>query len=74
MTIFTRAFWLATVERAIGTAAATFVATIGATALVESVSWAVVGSTVALATMLTVAKALIRALRARGRDSAARRR
>lgn len=66
MTIFTRAFWLATLERAIGTAAATFLATIGTAALVSDVSWPVVGSTVALATMVTVAKALVAGTRGKG--------
>lgn len=58
MTIYSKAFWLATLERVIGTAAATFIAAIGSTALIEEVSWAVVGSTVALASVLTVVKAL----------------
>ena len=47
-------FWGASVERAIKTAAQTAIATIGTTALIHEVDWAVVGSATALATVLSV--------------------
>lgn len=57
--IWSASFWKATAERTIGTAAATFIAAIGSTALFEEVTWPVVGSTVALASILTVAKSVV---------------
>ena len=53
-----RAFWAATVERAVRTAAQTAIATIGTTALIEEVDWAVVGSTTGLAVVLAVLTAV----------------
>ena len=57
-TITTAQFWKATAERAISTAAQTAIGAIGATALIHEVDWAIVGSTVALATVLSVLKGL----------------
>ena len=51
--MWTKAFALALVERAIKTAAQTAIALIGATALVHEVNWPLVGSGVALATILS---------------------
>jgi hypothetical protein len=59
MTIWTKAYWKAQAERTISTAAQTAVGAIGATALIESVDWAVVGSTVALASVLSVLKGIV---------------
>ena len=47
-------FWKASAERAIKTAAQVAIATIGTTALIHEVDWAVVGSATALATVLSV--------------------
>ena len=47
-------FWKASAERAIKTAAQVAVATIGTTAAIHEVDWAVVGSATALATVLSV--------------------
>ena len=60
-TITSKAFWVATAERVIGTAGATFLAAIGSTALIEQVDWRVIASTVALAAVLTLVKALVAA-------------
>lgn len=49
-----RAYWLATLERAIKTAAQTFLALVGTTALVTEVDWTIVGSGVLMATVLSV--------------------
>lgn len=57
-TLTTAAFWKATAERAVSTAAQTAIGAIGATALVHEVDWLVVGSTVALATILSILKGL----------------
>lgn len=52
--LFRRAFIAATVERSLKTAAQSAIATIGTTALIHEVDWAVVGSATALATVLSV--------------------
>lgn len=48
------AFWGATLERAIKTAAQTAIATIGTTAVIHEVDWLIVGSATGLATVLSV--------------------
>ena len=48
------AFWKATAERAVRTAAQAAGAAIGATALAHEVDWLLVGSATALATILSV--------------------
>lgn len=50
----TLVFWKRAVERAIKTAAQTAVATIGTTAAIEQVHWQLVGSTAALAAVLSL--------------------
>lgn len=57
--IWTATFWKATAERVIGTAAAAFIAAIGDAVLFGDVTWERVGSYVLLASIVTVAKALI---------------
>lgn len=52
--MYTIKFWKAAAERAVKTAAQTAIATIGTTALIHEVDWAVVGSATALATVLSV--------------------
>ncbi len=53
-----RDYLLATLERAIKTAAQTFLAALGTTATLGGVNWQVVGSTVALASLLSVVTSL----------------
>lgn len=53
-----RDYLLATLERAIKTAAQTFIAALGTTATLGGVDWKVIGSTVALATVLSVVTSL----------------
>ena len=52
-------YLLAMLERAIKTAAQTFLAAVTVTATLGSIDWPVVGSTVAVATMLSVATSLL---------------
>ena len=52
--MYTIKFWKAAAERALKTAAQSAIATIGTTALIHEVDWAVVGSATALATVLSV--------------------
>lgn len=52
--MFTVMFWRSTAERAVKTAAQSAVAAIGTTAVVQSLDWAVVGGTSAVATLLSV--------------------
>lgn len=59
MSIWTAQFWKATAERVIGTAAAALIAAIGDALIFGDVSWERVGSYVLLASIVTVAKALI---------------
>lgn len=53
-----RTFWLGAAERAVKTLAQAAVAAIGTAALLSEVNWAVVGSTAALAALLSVLTAL----------------
>ena len=59
MSIWTGKFWKATAERVIGTAAAALIAAIGDALLFGEVSWERVGSYVLLASIVTVAKAVV---------------
>ena len=59
MSIWTAVFWKATAERVIGTAAAALIAAIGDVLLFGEVSWERVGSYVLLASIVTLAKAVI---------------
>lgn len=54
----TGAFWSAAAERAVKTAAQTFVATVGVNAALGQIQWAIVGSTTAVAAMLSVATSI----------------
>jgi len=56
--MFTKAFWIASVKRAIHTGAQSFVAAIGSTAIFEGVDWSVVGSVTGMAVVLSLAKSL----------------
>lgn len=53
-----RDYLLAIVERAVKTAAQTFLASVGTTATLGGVDWRLVGSTVGLATVLSVVTSL----------------
>lgn len=53
-----RDYLLAILERAIKTAAQTFLAAVGTTATLGGIDWPVVGSTVAVATLLSVVTSL----------------
>lgn len=53
-----KTFWMGVVERATKTFAQAAVAAIGTAALLSEVNWAVVGSTAALAALLSVLTAL----------------
>lgn len=57
-TLTSKSFWTATAERAVRTAAQTAVATIGTTALIHQVDWAIVGSASGLAAVLAVLTAV----------------
>ena len=54
----TKDYWLAILERAIKTAAQTFLASVGTTATLGGINWPVVGSTVAVATLLSLVTSL----------------
>ena len=59
MSIYTtKAFWAATAERTVRTAAQTAIASIGTTALLHRVDWPVVASTAGLASVLAVLMAV----------------
>ena len=55
----TRVFWIDTAERAVRTAAQTFIASVATTLAVQQVAWDVVGGTVALATLVSVATSIV---------------
>ena len=54
----TGAFWAATAERAIKTAAQAFVGSIGVTAVLSEINWEVVGGVTAVAAILSAATSL----------------
>ena len=54
LNLFSRAFWLAAVNRAVRTSAQTAVATISTAAVLADVDWQVVGSASLLAGLLSV--------------------
>lgn len=56
--MWTREFWLATLERVVSTIAQAAIATIGATAALHQVDWLMVASVSALAGILAVLKTL----------------
>lgn len=56
--MFTISFWRDTFARAIATAAEAALALIGTSTLIESIGWKAVGSTAALAFIVTVAKCI----------------
>ena len=58
----TKEFWKAAGIRAIRTVAQTAIATIGTTAMIQDVNWAVVGSTALLAGLLSVLTSIVTGL------------
>lgn len=54
ITLFSRAFWMAAITRAVKTLAQTAVALIGTAAVISEVEWAVVVSGALLAALLSV--------------------
>lgn len=58
----TKEFWKAALIRAIRTVAQTAIATIGTTALIQDVNWAVVGSSALLAGLLSVLTSIVTGL------------
>jgi hypothetical protein len=50
----TGAFWAATAERAVKTAAQSFVGSVGVTAVLSEINWEVVGGVTAVAALLSV--------------------
>lgn len=58
----TKEFWKAAGIRALHTVAQTAIATIGTTALIQDVNWAVVGSSALLAGILSVLKSIVTGL------------
>ncbi len=58
----TKEFWKAAAIRAIRTVAQTAIATIGTTAMIQDVNWAVVGSTALLAGLLSVLTSIVTGL------------
>ena len=56
--MFTVSFWKDTLARAVATAAEAALALIGTSTLIEAVSWEAVGSTAALAFIVTVIKCI----------------
>ena len=58
----TKEFWKAAAIRAIRTVAQTAIATIGTTAMIQDVNWAVVGSTALLAGFLSVLTSIVTGL------------
>ena len=58
----TKEFWKAAAIRAIRTVAQTAIATIGTTALIQDVNWAVVGSSALLAGLLSILTSIVTGL------------
>ena len=58
----TKEFWKAAAIRAIRTVAQTAIATIGTTAMIQDVNWAVVGSSALLAGLLSVLTSIVTGL------------
>lgn len=58
----TKDFWKAAAIRAIRTVAQTAIATIGTTAMIQDVNWAVVGSSALLAGLLSVLTSIVTGL------------
>ena len=58
----TKEFWKAAAIRALRTVAQTAIATIGTTALIHDVNWAVVGSSALLAGLLSVLTSIVTGL------------
>lgn len=58
----TKEFWKAAAIRALRTVAQTAIATIGTTALIQDVNWAVVGSSALLAGLLSVLTSIVTGL------------
>lgn len=58
----TKEFWKAAAIRALRTVAQTAIATIGTTAMIQDVNWAVVGSTALLAGLLSVLTSIVTGL------------
>lgn len=58
----TKEFWKAAGIRAIRTVAQTAIATIGTTAMIQDVNWAVVGSSALLAGLLSVLTSIVTGL------------
>lgn len=58
----TKAFWKAAGIRAARTALQVFIGAVGTATLVQDVNWAVVASTVALSTLVSLAQAVLTGL------------
>ena len=58
----TKEFWKAAAIRAIRTVAQTAIATIGTTAMIQDVNWAVVGSSALLAGLLSILTSIVTGL------------
>lgn len=58
MRIFTRRFWTSAGRRALHTLAQTAIGTIGTTALLEGIDWAIVASATGVATILSLLKSI----------------
>jgi hypothetical protein len=56
--MFTKKFWMDTVERVVSTTAQAAAGAIGTTAVIQGVDWRVVGGTAATAALLSLLKAL----------------
>lgn len=54
--LWSKKFWIDAIERTLSTSAVIAAATIGTTALVQNVNWAIVGGTTASAAVLTLLK------------------
>lgn len=58
----TKEFWKAAAIRAVRTIAQTAIATIGTTAMIQDVNWAVVGSSALLAGLLSILTSIVTGL------------
>lgn len=68
--MFTRRFWLDTVERCVRTAAQAAIGAVGTTAVIQEVDWQIVGGTTALATLTAFLLAVAAGASGSGDDDA----